>query len=142
MSVCSRCVCRVCTHCWRSYTSGCWDENANCPMCRNENIELDLLNGPETRSQSRPRRRTELVRKLSHVINQMNREPFSESKLVKVRGIFQTLHNLRGTDVDLLEEHARLKEVVRLKLIEMYNVDGWEGAATFYNLLFGSHLVE
>ena len=56
-----------------------------------------------------------------------------------VRGIFQRLHVLRKSDVDLLDNHLVFKETVRLKLLEMYNVDGWQGAATYHILLYGYH---
>tara|TARA_B100001093_G_C26654397_1_gene938984 strand:+ start:699 stop:908 length:210 start_codon:yes stop_codon:yes gene_type:complete len=56
-----------------------------------------------------------------------------------VRGIFQRLHNLRRTDIDLLDTHLVFNDTVRSKLLEMYNVDGWQGAATYHILLYGYH---
>tara|TARA_Y100000385_G_scaffold276580_1_gene322493 strand:+ start:2732 stop:3004 length:273 start_codon:yes stop_codon:yes gene_type:complete len=89
---------------------------------------------------TQPDRKAKLVRKISSAIKVVASMPYSDSKLGIVRGIFQTLHTLRKSDIDLLHEHAHFRETVRLKLIEMYNEDGWQGAATFYTLLFGDHL--
>ena len=135
-SVCPRCPCKICSKCWRTYVSS--RVVANCPLCRCIEIEID--DGPETRSKTQPNRKAKLVRELSRAINSTSGLPYSEHKMQIVRGIFQTLHSLRKSDIDLLQDHAHFRETVRLKLLEMHNVDGWKGAATFYILLFGQHL--
>ena len=138
-SVCPRCSCVVCSKCWRTYTSTCYKDYGlvKCPICRYD--EIEIADGPDTRSKTQPKRKAELVRELSRAISSTSGLPCSEHKMQIVRGIFQTLHNLRNSDIDLLRDHTLFRETVRLKLLEMYHVDGWQGAATFHILLYGQH---
>ena len=138
-SVCPRCPCTICLKCWNTYTVSSYKDHDSikCPLCRYEGIEVPGM--PETRSKTQPRRKAMLVREISNAISSTNKLPFSEEKMKIVRGIFQRLHVLRKSDVDLLDNHLVFKETVRLKLLEMYNVDGWQGAATYHILLYGYH---